>query len=121
MPQLAIRERMLSAGLVGMIGTRAPDTKPALSALARKLSCFASMLPDSRSGTRRISGSPETGDRIPLISAACLLIGLSNGKGRGGPLQLAQEWDWRRFPVGVRICLFQSYSPCRRRPCRVHR
>ena len=34
--QLAIRDRTLSARLVRMIGTRAPSTRPALSALARK-------------------------------------------------------------------------------------
>jgi hypothetical protein len=46
--QLAIRERTLSARLVRMTGTRAPSTMPALSALARYVSCLASMLPDSR-------------------------------------------------------------------------
>ena len=40
--------------------TFAPSTSPALSALARKLSCFASMLPDSRSGTASMSASPAT-------------------------------------------------------------
>ena len=49
--------------------TRAPSTMPALSALARKLSCFARMLPASRSGTSRMSGSPATSDAIPLICA----------------------------------------------------
>src|SRR5262249_50823120 len=43
--QLAMRDRTLSARLVRTIGTRAPRTRPALSAWARKLSCLASMLP----------------------------------------------------------------------------
>ena len=43
--QLAILDRTLSARLVRMIGTRAPRTTPALSALARKLSCLARMFP----------------------------------------------------------------------------
>src|SRR5262245_17572735 len=61
-PQLAIRDRTLSARLVRMMGTRAPTTSPALAARARKLSCLARMLPASRSGARRMSGSPATGD-----------------------------------------------------------
>src|SRR6185436_18910877 len=60
--QLAIRERRLSARLVKITGTRAPSTRPALSALARQLSIFAIMLPASRSGARRMSGSPATSD-----------------------------------------------------------
>ena len=44
-----------------MIGTRAPRTRPALSALARKLSCLASMLPASRSGRQQNVGI--AGDR----------------------------------------------------------
>ena len=70
--QLAIRDRTLSARLVRMIGTRAPSTRPALSALARKLSCLARMLPASRSGASRMSGSPATSDVMPLIFAASL-------------------------------------------------
>ena len=64
--QLAIRDRTLSARLVRMIGTRAPSTRPALSAFARKLSCLARMLPASRSGASRMSGSPATSDSMPL-------------------------------------------------------
>ena len=79
--QLAIRDRTLSARLVRMIGTRAPSTRPALSALARKLSCLARMLPASRSGASRMSGSPATSDRMPLICAASLLIALSKASG----------------------------------------
>ncbi len=79
--QLAIFDRTLSARLVRMIGTRAPSTSPALSALARKLSCLARMLPASRSGTSRMSGSPATSDPMPLIRAASALIALSNASG----------------------------------------
>ena len=79
--QLAILERTLSARLVRMIGTRAPSTRPALSALARKLSCLASMLPASRSGTRRMSGSPATFDVMPFTRAASRLMALSNASG----------------------------------------
>jgi hypothetical protein len=66
---------------VRITGTRAPTTSPALSAFARKLSCFASMLPASRFGTSRMSGSPATADRMPLIFAASALIALSNASG----------------------------------------
>src|SRR4051812_6532634 len=79
--QLAIRERTLSARLVRMIGTRAPSTRPAQSALARNVSCLASMFPASRSGTSRMSGSPATGDAMPLILAASALIALSKASG----------------------------------------
>ena len=41
-----------------MIGTRAPSTMPAASALARKVRFLASMLPASRSGTTRICARP---------------------------------------------------------------
>src|SRR6516225_11321907 len=86
--QLAIRALTLSARLVRMIGTRAPSTKPALSAFARNVSCFARMLPASRSGARRISGSPATAERIPFVLAAFLLMALSNaiGPSRIAPL-----------------------------------
>ena len=80
-PQLAMRDRTLSARLVRMMGTRAPSTRPALSALARNVSCFARMFPASRSGASRMSGSPATGDAIPLIRAASALIALSNASG----------------------------------------
>src|SRR5262249_20940584 len=56
MAQLPIRARTLSARLVRMMGTRAPSTMPAASAPARNVSCLASMLPASRSGTSRMSG-----------------------------------------------------------------
>ena len=42
-----MRVRTVSARLVRMIGTRAPSTMPAASAFARKVSCFARMLPAS--------------------------------------------------------------------------
>ena len=45
-----------------MIGTRAPSTIPAASALARNVRFFASMLPASRSGTTRICAWPATGN-----------------------------------------------------------
>ena len=60
--QLAIFDRTLSARLVRMIGTFAPRTSPALSELPRKLSSLARMLPASRSGASRMSGSPATSD-----------------------------------------------------------
>src|SRR5690242_17879417 len=44
----------LSARLVKMIGILAPRTMPAASAPDMKVSCFASMFPASRSGTRRM-------------------------------------------------------------------
>ena len=80
-PQLAIRDRTLSARDVRMMGTRAPSTRPALSALARKLSNLARMLPASRSGATRISGSPATSERIPFVLAASLLMALSKASG----------------------------------------
>ena len=80
-PQLAMRDRTLSARLVRMMGTRAPRTTPALSALARKLSCLASMFPASRSGASRMSGSPATSDVMPLVLAASLLMALSKASG----------------------------------------
>ena len=79
--QLAIFDRTVSARLVRMMGTRAPSTRPALSALARKLSCLASMLPASRSGASRMSGSPATSDSMPFTRAASLLIALSKASG----------------------------------------
>src|SRR5260221_8319 len=85
-PQLAIRDRTLSARDVRMMGTRAPSTRPALSALARKLSSLAKMLPASRSGARSMSGSPATSERIPFVLAASLLMALLKAVGRA-PLQ----------------------------------
>ena len=52
--QDAMRVRTESAREVRTIGTRAPRTTPAASALVRKARFFASILPASRSGTRRI-------------------------------------------------------------------
>ena len=78
--QLAILDRTLSARLVRMIGTRAPRTTPALSALARKLSCLARMFPASRSGAMRMSGSPATSDRMPFVFAASLADGVVEGQ-----------------------------------------
>src|ERR1700738_3533170 len=51
--QEAMRARTESAREVRMIGTRAPSTIPAASALARKLRFLASMFPASRSGTHQ--------------------------------------------------------------------
>src|ERR1700687_72830 len=70
----ARRTRRLSARLVRMIGMRAPSTRPAASAPAKYINCFASMLPDSRSGTSRMSACPATGELMPLIFAATTLI-----------------------------------------------
>src|SRR5262249_50669370 len=79
--QLAIRDRTLSARLVRITGTRVPRTRPALSALARKVSCLTSMFPPSSSGASKMSGSPETSETIPFICAASLLMALSNIRG----------------------------------------
>jgi hypothetical protein len=77
----ASRVRTLSARDVSTIGTRAPSTIPAASAPAMYCSCFASMLPASRSGTSRISALPATFDTMPLVRAACSEIALSNASG----------------------------------------
>ena len=50
---------------VRMIGTRAPRTIPAASALARNVKFLASMFPASRSGTTRICARPATSDVMP--------------------------------------------------------
>src|SRR3984893_9176618 len=76
-----MRARTESARDVRMIGTRAPRTIPAASALARKVRFLASMFPASRSGTTRICARPATGDLMPLISAACGSITLWNASG----------------------------------------
>src|SRR5262249_33212491 len=81
MAQEANRVRTLSAPLVNTIGPRAPRTMPAPSALAMRVSCLASMLPASRSGTSRMSASPATSERICLTSAAVLLMALSIASG----------------------------------------
>ena len=73
--------RTESAREVRMIGTRAPSTMPAASALARKIRFFASMLPASRSGTTRICARPATSDLMPLIRAASGSIALSKASG----------------------------------------
>src|SRR5690606_40314833 len=54
----AARVSAVSARLVSTMGTRAPSTTPAISASARYSSCLATMLPDSRSGTTRMSALP---------------------------------------------------------------
>ncbi|ABA53469.1 hypothetical protein BURPS1710b_A1059 [Burkholderia pseudomallei 1710b] len=77
----AMRTRRLSARLVRMIGSRAPSTRPAASAPAKYISCFASMLPASRSGTSSTSASPATGDAMPFDIAATALTALSNASG----------------------------------------
>src|SRR6516164_7877345 len=61
-PQDAMRERTESAREVRTIGTRAPSTMPAASALERNIRFLASMLPASRSGTTRICACPATAD-----------------------------------------------------------
>ena len=58
-----MRVRTESAREVRMIGTRAPSTMPAASALARNVRFLASMLPASRSGTTRICAWPATAER----------------------------------------------------------
>src|SRR5271154_3080163 len=70
-----------SARLVSMIGTRAPKTIPARLAPPRYSSCLASMFPDSRSGTTRISDSPATADFRFLTFAASLLTAVSKASG----------------------------------------
>src|SRR6516225_9888808 len=70
--QLAIRDRALSARLVRITGTRVPRTRPALSALARKVSCLTSMFPASSSGASGSRGwsSPRSGRaraRVPRL------------------------------------------------------
>src|SRR5262249_564386 len=77
----AIRLRTESAREVRMMGTRAPSTRPAASALERKTRFFASMFPASRSGTTRICALPATGDWMPLIRAASGSMALSNANG----------------------------------------
>src|SRR6476646_11129924 len=62
--QDARRAIFASARLVRMIGTFAPRTIPAASASARNERLFASILPASRSGTRRTLARPATGDLI---------------------------------------------------------
>ena len=79
--QEARRERTESAREVRMIGTRAPSTMPAKSALAMNDRFFASMLPASRSGTTRICARPATSDLMPLIRAASGSIALSKASG----------------------------------------
>src|SRR5262249_9961829 len=71
----------LSARLVRTIGTRAPRTMPAARASARYSSCLASKLPDSRSGTTRMSARPATADSMPLTFAASSEIALSKASG----------------------------------------
>src|SRR4029077_12391897 len=79
--QDAMRERTESAREVRMIGTRAPSTMPAASALDRNVRFLASMFPASRSGTTRICAWPANADLMALISAACGLMALSKASG----------------------------------------
>ena len=74
--QEAMRVRTESAREVRMIGTRAPSTMPAASALARNVRFLASILPASRSGTTRICARPATSDLMPLMCAASGLDGV---------------------------------------------
>ena len=69
-----------SAREVRTIGTRAPSTMPAPSALAKKARFLASMLPASRSGTTRICARPATSDLMPLIRAASTIDGVVEGQ-----------------------------------------
>jgi len=81
MAQEAARVSAVSARLVSTMGTRAPTTTPVISASARYSSCFASMLPDSRSGTTRMSARPATAERMPLVLAATMEMALSKASG----------------------------------------
>src|SRR5262249_6685429 len=76
-----MRGRTESAREVSTIGTRAPSTMPAASALARKVRFLASMLPASRSGTTRIWARPATADAMPLMRAASGSMALSKASG----------------------------------------
>src|SRR5258706_5726599 len=77
----AVRASTLSAREVSTIGTRAPSTMPAASALARNDRFLASMLPASRSGTTRIWARPATSEWMPLMRAASRSMALSNASG----------------------------------------
>ena len=66
----AVRVFRLSAREVNMMGTRAPSTTPAASALERNVRFSASMFPASRSDSTRIWARPATGDLMLLICAA---------------------------------------------------
>src|SRR5262249_23849905 len=79
--QEAMRLRTESAREVSTIGTRAPSTMPAESALASRLRFLASMLPASRSGTSRICARPATSDLMPLILTASGSTALSKASG----------------------------------------
>src|SRR6266511_3754728 len=76
-----MRERTESARDVRMIGTRAPSTRPAVSALAINARFLASIFPASSSGTTRICARPATSDLMPLILAASGSIALSKARG----------------------------------------
>ena len=96
-----------------MIGTRAPSTMPAASALAMKVRFLASMLPASRSGTTRICARPATSDLMPLIRAASGSIALSKASGPSriaagdlaaiGHLAQRRRLDRRRYLRGHRL------------------
>jgi len=75
------RARTLSARDVSTIRHRVPSTMPAASAPARYCSCFATMLPASRSGTSRISACRRPAKRMCLVRAASAEIALSNPSG----------------------------------------
>ena len=68
-----MRARTESARDVRIMGTRAPSTIPAASALARKVRFLASILPASRSGTTRICARPAT-SRANAFDLRCLRI-----------------------------------------------
>ena len=75
-----MRVRTESAREVRMIGTRAPSTMPAASALARNVRFLASMLPASRSGTTRICAWPATAEVMPLIRAGLRIDRIVEGE-----------------------------------------
>jgi hypothetical protein len=59
---------------------RLPTTSAA-SAPARKVSCLARMLPDTRSGTTTMSARPATAEVSPFSLAASGLMALSKASG----------------------------------------
>ena len=77
---VAIRVRTLSARLVRMIGTRAPSTIPAASALARKVSLFEHVA-SLEVGDDQDVGIAGDGEVMSLMAAASRLIASSNARG----------------------------------------
>ncbi len=100
-----------SARDVKRIGTDAPSTIPGVIAPQKCTISLYSMLPASIVGTSRISGSPQTGDSIPLIRAASAESALSNAK---GPSTIAPVISPSAIQVAQRLRVEG------RRHCRVH-